>query len=451
MKIIIKKLSCKQKTLLKWCHKENGFDNIICDGAVRSGKTIIMGISFIHWAMRYFNNKSFALISKTIRQAERNIIIPLLSCPDVTDYFKLEYQRSNGVLKVKSNQSSNTFYLFGGKDESSFALIQGITLTGVMFDEVALMPKSFVEQAVARTLSEKGAKLWFNCNPENPNHWFYKEWILDAKNENQKNSLYLHFLMNDNPVLSLDQLKKAESLYSGIFYERYILGKWVRAEGRIYDDIKPLLVDKLNAQKERFIIGVDFGGNRSKTTFVASLILKNFSGVYVIADYKVLGKKGEIDIERISNELCLFIDRIEKASGFKVDEIRADNAEQYLINSLRKSLYKKGYRASVRDSDKGKILDRIRCTDSLIKTKKLYINRDCKLLIEGLENAVWDEKAAEKGEDRRLDDFTSDIDILDAFEYSFSPYIQNLTPQIFKPQKDRGGMIRPEDFKGFWS
>ena len=140
--MVIEKLSSKQKQLLKWCHKEDGFDNIICDGAVRSGKTIIMGISFIHWAMRYFNNKSFAFIGKTNRSCERNIITPLLSCNDITDFFKLEYQRSNGILTVKSKDSTNIFYLFGGKDESSYQLIQGITLQGIMFDEVALMPKA---------------------------------------------------------------------------------------------------------------------------------------------------------------------------------------------------------------------------------------------------------------------------------------------------------------------
>ena len=105
----------------------------------------------------------------------------------------------------------------------------------------------------------------------------------------------------------------------------------------------------------------------------------------------------------------------------------------------------------MRDSDKGKILDRIRCTDTLIKNKKLFINKSCKHLIAGIENAVWCEKAAEKGIDLRLDDFTSDIDILDAFEYSFSPHIRNLTPQIFKPLKDRGGILRSDDFKGYWS
>lgn len=449
--MVIEKLSSKQKQLLKWCHKEDGFDNIICDGAVRSGKTIIMGISFIHWAMRYFNNKSFAFIGKTNRSCERNIITPLLSCNDITDFFKLEYQRSTGILTVKSKDATNIFYLFGGKDESSYQLIQGITLQGIMFDEVALMPKSFVEQAVARTLSEKGAKLWFNCNPENPGHWFYKEWILDAKEDNKKNTLYLHFLMEDNPSLDYKQLLKAKNLYSGIFYDRYILGKWVKAEGRIYTDIdKALTEERPILGYEKAVIGIDFGGNRSRTTFVASLILKDFAGVYVLKDHAIKGKKGEVDIGRILKELILFIDRLKNEFGIMPDEIRADSAEQYLINSLRKSLYFKGIKISVKDSDKGKILDRIRCTDSLLKTDRLKINKNCKILYDGLTNAVWDNAAALKGIDKRLDDFTSDIDILDAFEYSFSPYIRNLTPHILKTPKDRGGIIRQEDFNGVW-
>ena len=257
--------------------------------------------------------------------------------------------------------------------------------------------------------------------------------------------------MDDNPIVTQEQKEKAKSFYSGIFYERYILGKWVRAEGRIYDDIKPLIVDKLNAKKERLIIGIDFGGNKSKTTFVATLILKDFAGLYALMDHKVSGKKGEIDIERIADELCVFIDNIKTKFGFYPDEIRADSAEQYLINSLRKSLYKKGFNISLRDSDKAKIIDRIRCTDSLIKTKKLFINKNCKHLILGLENAVWDQKAAEKGIDIRLDDFTSDIDILDAFEYSFSPYLKNLTPQIFTPIKDHGGILNSTAFRGYWN
>lgn len=448
----IKKLSSKQKQILKWCHKKDGYDAIICDGAVRSGKTVVMGISFIHWAMRYHNRKNFAFMGKTVRSAERNIIAPIMECSDVTAFFKLEYSRSNGILKIRGGGHENTFYLFGGKDESSFALIQGITLTGVMFDEVALMPQSFVEQAIARTLSEKGAKLWFNCNPENPNHWFYREWIMDADGENKKNCLHLHFLMEDNPSLSPEQLQKAKNLYSGVFYERYILGRWVRAEGLIYSGVRGCIAkEKRLPAAEKVMIGVDFGGNRSLTTFVASVIERDFRGVTVIKDMTISGKKGDINSRRLCDSLYRFIMDINNSYNIMPDEIRADSAEQYLINTLRTFLGSKGLNIPVKDSVKGKIIDRIRCTEALMKSGRLKIFDCCGLLINGLENAVWDKDAAQKGLDLRLDDFTSDIDILDAFEYSFSPFLRRLTPEIFKRPHDRKGLISAEDFKGGWS
>ncbi len=443
----IKKLSPKQAKLLFWCHGGK-YDNIIADGAVRSGKTTVMAISFIHYCMRYHNGKNFAICGKTVKTAIRNIIIPLLSSADITNYFTVTFNKTDGLIKVKGKDTENTFYIFGGKDEGSFALIQGITLSGVLFDEVALMPKSFVEQAIARTLAEKGAKLWFNCNPENPSHWFYKEWIKDADGENRKNSLHLHFLMSDNPTLTDAQLKKAEKLYSGVFYDRFIKGLWVRAEGRIYSDISGSLMPEKDVNPkdfERINIGIDFGGNRSRTTFVCSGLHKNFSGLTVLKDYAVKGKKGEIDIERIGAELYRFILSIKESYGAYPNIIFADSAEQYLINSLNKYLLSKNVNIPVKDSEKGKIIDRIRCTEALIKTKKLKIVNSCNILTEGLKNAVWDEEAALKGLDIRLDDFTSDIDILDAFEYSFSAYLKYLTPHILELKNDSYN-----DFNGVW-
>ncbi|MBQ0110752.1 MAG: phage terminase large subunit [Oscillospiraceae bacterium] len=165
-----------------------------------------MAISFVHWAMRYFDGQNFAFCSKTVKTCERNVVIPLLSSADITGFFDLTYKRTDGTLIIKSGGHKNTFYLFGGKDESSFSLIQGITLAGVMFDETTLLPKNFVNQAIARTLSVKNAKLWFNCNPEGPEHWFYNEWLKDSEGANLKNTLHLHFNMDDNPILSDAQI-----------------------------------------------------------------------------------------------------------------------------------------------------------------------------------------------------------------------------------------------------
>ena len=225
------KLSPKQKSIFKWCYN-SGYKAIICDGAVRSGKTICMITSFVLWAMKNFTGATFGICGKTVRSAERNIITPLQQIADLTHYFKITYTRSVNLLTVEGAGHKNFFYVFGGKDESSYTLIQGITLSGVLFDEVALMPRSFVEQAITRTLSVEQAKLWFNCNPDNQFHWFYTEWIRKSE---EKNALHLHFLMSDNPILTEEQLDFAEKQFTGVFHDRYIKGLWVSAEGVIYD------------------------------------------------------------------------------------------------------------------------------------------------------------------------------------------------------------------------
>lgn len=224
--------SKKQMQALCWWCKGSPNEHksaVICDGAVRSGKTVCMGVSFVSWAFYRFQDQSFALCGKTIRSLKRNLVTALLPVLNELGFdCKLKY--SENCMEIACGGRSNRFYLFGGKDESSSALIQGMTLAGVLFDEVALMPRSFVEQALARC-SVEGSKFWFNCNPENPQHWYYKEWIQNAE---QKNALYLHFCMEDNPSLSKQMLARYRGLYSGTFYERFVLGKWVAAQGLVY-------------------------------------------------------------------------------------------------------------------------------------------------------------------------------------------------------------------------
>lgn len=192
--------SKKQLTVLNWwCNKSpfHSYDAIICDGAVRSGKTVCMSISFILWSFSCFSDSSFAICGKTISSLRRSVITPLI--PILLNLgFSVKEKKSQNLIEIGKGKRINRYYLFGGRDESSASLIQGMTLCGVLLDEVALMPRSFVEQALARC-SVNGSKFWFNCNPENPRHWFYTEWIKKSK---EKNCLYLHFLMNDNPSLS---------------------------------------------------------------------------------------------------------------------------------------------------------------------------------------------------------------------------------------------------------
>ena len=230
--IKFKVFSKKQLLTLNWWCRGSRYEEkngIICDGAVRSGKTLCMSISFISWAFYRFNDTSFALCGKTISSLRRNVVTPLIPVLKGLG-FSVEEKISRNYLIIEKGGVRNRFYLFGGRDESSAALIQGMTLGGVLFDEVALMPRSFVEQALARC-SLEGAKYWFNCNPEHPYHWFYNEWI---KKSADKNMLLLHFTMDDNPSLSEAVKLRYKNLYSGAFYERFIEGKWVAADGLVY-------------------------------------------------------------------------------------------------------------------------------------------------------------------------------------------------------------------------
>lgn len=229
--------SKKQLRVLTWWRPgspDRQKDAILCDGAVRSGKTLCLSLSFVMWATHCFSGQDFALCGKTILSLQRNLLEPLLPILRGMGY-RCRFAAGRRVLTVGLGRHENRVYLFGGRDEGSASLIQGVTLAGVLLDEVALMPRSFVEQALARC-SLEGATYWFNCNPEHPYHWFYKEWIQKAA---EKQVLYLHFQMTDNPSLSPAVLRRYKRLYSGTFYRRFVEGRWVAADGLVYPMFDP--------------------------------------------------------------------------------------------------------------------------------------------------------------------------------------------------------------------
>lgn len=246
-------ISEQQRKILAFPY--SSYDAIICDGAVRSGKTSIMTVAFVDWAMQAFSGQRFGICGKTVDSATKNIIVPYISMSYAKDRYTLRWRRSDKLLEVKRGAVTNWFEVFGGKDESSFMLIQGRTLAGVLLDEVALMPESFVNQALARC-SVDGARLWFSCNPDNPNHWFYTNWIRRCR---ERNALYLHFSMEDNPALSKKTLERYRSMYSGVFYDRYIRGLWVVAEGLVYPFDTAAYVTQEQPVSGEYYISCDYG------------------------------------------------------------------------------------------------------------------------------------------------------------------------------------------------
>ena len=397
----ITKLSPKQKLVLKWAHltKFKNRKAIICDGSVRSGKTVSMILGFVHWAMRFFDGKNFGICGKTISSTERNIILPLLNMPDITDYYSLQYIRGeNKRIIVRSGSHTNTFFIFGGKDESSYTLVQGITLSGVLFDEVALMPKSFVDQAVARTLSEPEARYWFNCNPESAEHWFYKEWICNTR---QKKALHLHFTMQDNPILSPEQIADAERLYTGVFYNRYIKGLWCVAEGLIYPMFDKAVHVTHHPELQPggdYYISCDYG--TLNPTSAGLWYLQPDGHAIRLREYYYDGRKTKTP--RTDEEHYAALKQLAGDVADKVRAVIVDPSAASFIECIRRHGLFRVWQAD------NSVLNGIRDTSSLLQMQYLHICDNCTDIIREFSLYRWDESAAEdrpiKENDHAMDD-----------------------------------------------
>lgn len=407
--------SKKQLKLLTWWLPESKVsekDGIIADGAIRSGKTVSMALSFVMWATENFNGQNFGLCGKTIGSLRRNVL-SVLKLMLYSRGYTLKEHRTDNLLIISKGEKVNNFYLFGGKDESSQDLVQGITLAGVFFDEVALMPESFVNQATGRC-SVTGSKYWFNCNPESPGHYFKTEWIDKQK---EKSLLYLHFTMDDNYSLSEEIKKRYRNMYSGVFFKRYIQGLWVAAEGVIYDlfvaDKERYIIDE--APKIRYAsIGVDFGGTGSAHSFTLTGFTADWNVVVLDEFYWNNKQKGRLSPKQLEEKFVEFCERAK--AKYKVYEAYCDSAEQTLIEGLTVAINKARVGIDVKNAKKEPINDRIAFYNSLMSQDRFLIMRHCKHTIEALENAVYSDKDPTK--DERLDDGTVNIDSLDSMEYS---------------------------------
>ncbi|MBQ7670564.1 MAG: PBSX family phage terminase large subunit [Clostridia bacterium] len=375
--------SKRQNLTLTWWNrpKYKDYDGIICDGSIRSGKTVSMTDGFILWSMSNFNGQKFAICGKTIESLRRNVIT--LMPQWLEGIFTIVERRSENKLIISSGSVINEYYMFGGKDESSYALVQGITLAGVLFDEVALMPRSFVEQALGRC-SVKGSKFWFNCNPENPGHWFYVEWIKKAA---ERNILYLHFTMDDN--LSLDPQIKAryESMYTGVFYRRYILGLWVKAEGLVYPMFNrdAHIVRNIPAQnpRHRYYVAIDYG---TVNPFAAGLY--DYSpveqkAVMIKELYYKGGSNNRVDNEEYYKMLRNLI------GDYPIEYIIIDPSASSMIETIQKY----GEHIVVKaDND---VINGIQDVTKFLNAGVLYFHRGCKNTFNEFESYSWDEDSVD--------------------------------------------------------
>ncbi len=384
--------SKKQKRVLTWWvpgSADAGREAIVCDGAVRSGKTLAMGMGFFLWAMSCFDGKKLGICGKTISSLRRNVLSEVLPRLKEMGAAWTE-KRSENLLTVRFRGRENQFYIFGGRDEGSAGLIQGITFAGVLLDEVALMPRSFVEQACARC-SVAGSRLWFNCNPAGPSHWFYREWILGAE---EKNCLRLHFTMEDNPSLTPEIRRRYQRLYTGVFYRRFILGEWAQAEGRVYDFFTEEMVGKAPESCDKWYVSCDYG-----TVNPTSMGLWGRSrGVwYRVKEFYFNSRE---EMRQMTDEE--YAAALKKLAGERdITAVIVDPSAASFIEVLRR----KGWRVRKANND---VLSGIRLTSDCLKTGKIVICQGCADCLREMDEYVWDLSSETKDKVRKEHDHAMD-------------------------------------------
>lgn len=381
-------ISPKQQKILAFPYSK--YDALICDGAVRSGKTSIMMWAFVRWAMENFSGQRFGLCGRTVDSCTKNIIVPFTAMSLAKERYIIRWRRGDKVMEVRRGAVTNYFEVFGGKDEASYTLIQGRTLAGVLLDEVVLMPRSFVEQALTRC-SVDGAKLWFSCNPGSPQHWFYTEWI---KRHKERNALYLHFEMTDNLGLSEKTLERYQNMFTGVFYDRYIRGLWVLAEGLVYDFGEENIVDDVPESGE-YYISCDYG---TLNPFSAGLWCWDGKTATRIREYYYSGR--EEHRNKTDEE---YYTELEKLVGeLPVISVIVDPSAASFIEVIKRH-GKFKVRKAVND-----VLPGIATTARYLRSGALKIHRSCKDAIREFGLYRWDEKSTEdrpiKENDHAMDD-----------------------------------------------
>lgn len=380
-------ISEKQRQILAFPFTR--YDALICDGAIRSGKTAFMMLSFIDDAMRRYSGQRFGICGKTVDSTVKNIITPYITLGYAKDKYSLRWRRIDKCLIVSDGVRENVFEVFGGRDESSFMLIQGRTLAGVLFDEVALQPRSFVEQACARC-SVTGSKMWFNCNPSSPQHWFYKEWLCQLE---RHNAYHIHFSLEDNPGLSPEIIERYKKSYTGVFYRRYILGEWCVAEGLVYDFGEENITDDAPENGEWYV-SVDYG---TQNPFSAGLWCVLGDRAVRVKEYYYSGREKARQLT--DEEYCVEIERL--CHGKNIQRVIVDPSAASFIAALRR----RGFFVSQAQND---VLDGIRRVAEFLRAGNVKIHRSCVDSIAEFGLYSWNEKSSDdaviKENDHAMDD-----------------------------------------------
>lgn len=392
-----KPFSTKQKQMLHFWregspHKDA--DMIIADGSIRSGKTIAMICSFLMWSQSNFKGKDFIIAGKSVGALKRNVIKPMKQILSAWNW-NYEHNRSENYLQI----GSNTYYLFGANNESSQDVIQGLTAAGGYGDEVALFPKSFVEQMIGRC-SLDGSKLFFNCNPKGPYHYI-KEEMIDMAEERK---IYcMKFLMTDNLTMSKAKRDFYDRSFTGVFYQRNILGLWVMAEGIIYDmfDDDIHIVPTVDRNYSKYYVSMDYG---TQNPMAMGLWGKLGNKWYMIKEYHYSGRDKGIQRtdKQYANDYEAFV------GNLKIEKIIVDPSASSFIAELEQ----RGFYVQKARNDVG---NGIRKVSTALTDEKILFNDCCKETFREFKSYVWNEKSSQRGIDEPIKENDHHMDLIRYF------------------------------------
>lgn len=361
----------------------------IADGAVRSGKTIACNVRWLTY-IATGPQGDLALFGKTRDTLQRNVLNTLFDIVGDKNYSWVNKQA--GELMFLGRRC----YCFGAANEEAESKIRGSTLAGALCDEANLYPKNVFQQILAR-LSVEGAQCFLNCNPDSPQHWMYTDYITNDKVTNKQR---WKFLMDDNLSLSPSYIASLKSEYTGVWYQRMILGEWVAAEGLIYDMFDPEIHVRDNAIQYAdcsanaltWIVACDYG-----TSSVMSW------GLYAITPYGLV-----IKVKEYYYDARLPEHRKQKTDAeFGDDFVKwlADEAFPWAVycdpsaSSWKEELRRRGYRVMNARND---VIEGIRHVGSMLSTRRYLVDSSCKNTIREYQTYVWDDKAQEIGVDKPL-------------------------------------------------
>ncbi len=384
----------------------------LLDGSVRSGKTWISLVLWALWVATRRNDETFLMVGKTLSTLKRNCL-DVLQALIGNENFNYSLSKKEGVL------CGRKIYLEGACDMRSEAKIRGMTLCGAYCDELTLFNEEFFTMLLSR-LSAHDAKLFATTNPDNPSHWLYKKYI---KRKDELDIKIYKFLISDNSFLDKEYIENLKKEYTGVFYDRFILGRWKAAEGVIYklfaDDCEKFIIDEIDKNDIMFAsVGVDFGGNKSAHAFVCNGYTRGFKSVITLDEFYL---KEKISPDMLEKKFVEFIKKQQK--DYKLYDVFCDSAETTLIEGLKIAAAKERLKVDIRLAKKSKITERIRFFNRLMSRGEYFIMRHCKNTIEALEGAVWDTKS---GVDIRLDNGEINVDSLDALEYATENYFNDI-------------------------